>query len=126
MSQPASVFDSRINVHVDFSRGDVRRFDRLASRLFRAFLSALFRLFLNRDSRDDRVLILRSWLNIQCGATGALLCYLLSATLGPAVLLSSPKWTHRLDRWKEKINAQGDNLISYLIVLRWVGRSLLV
>ena len=52
-----------------------------------------------------------------CVASGATLCYLISAALGPA-LLTLPKWKARLDRWAEKIQAQKDNLISFLIVLR--------
>ena len=52
-----------------------------------------------------------------CVATGASLCYLLSASLGPA-LLTLPKWKARLDKWADKIHAQKDNLISFLIVLR--------
>jgi uncharacterized membrane protein YdjX (TVP38/TMEM64 family) len=52
-----------------------------------------------------------------CVATGATLCYLISAALGPA-LLTLPKWKARLDKWAEKIQAQKENLISFLIVLR--------
>lgn len=52
-----------------------------------------------------------------CVASGATLCYLISAALGPA-MLTMPKWKARADVWAEKINAQRDNLISYLIVLR--------
>lgn len=52
-----------------------------------------------------------------CVATGATLCYLISAALGPA-LLTLPKWKARLDKWAEKIEAQKENIISFLIVLR--------
>lgn len=52
-----------------------------------------------------------------CVATGATLCYLISAALGPA-LLTIPKWKSKLDKWSEKIQAQKDNIISFLIVLR--------
>lgn len=52
-----------------------------------------------------------------CVATGATLCYCISSALGPA-LLTLPKWKARLDVWASKLNAQKDNLISFLIVLR--------
>lgn len=52
-----------------------------------------------------------------CVATGATLCYAISAALGPAILIL-PKWKARLEVWSEKISAQKDNLISFLIVLR--------
>lgn len=52
-----------------------------------------------------------------CVATGATLCYAISAALGPAILIL-PKWKARLEVWAEKIRAQKDNLISFLIVLR--------
>ncbi|KAG2145249.1 hypothetical protein DEU56DRAFT_789647 [Suillus clintonianus] len=52
-----------------------------------------------------------------CVATGATLCYLISAAFGPA-LLTVPKWKARLDKWSDKIRAQKDNIISFLIVLR--------
>ncbi|CAE6508290.1 unnamed protein product [Rhizoctonia solani] len=52
-----------------------------------------------------------------CVATGATLCYLISAALGPA-LLAVPSWRARLDAWSEKIDSQRDNLMSYLIVIR--------
>jgi uncharacterized membrane protein YdjX (TVP38/TMEM64 family) len=52
-----------------------------------------------------------------CVASGATLCYLISAALGPA-LLTLPKWKARLDKWADKIQTQRDNLISFLIVLR--------
>ncbi|KAI0703824.1 hypothetical protein BC835DRAFT_1262421 [Cytidiella melzeri] len=52
-----------------------------------------------------------------CVATGATLCYAISAALGPAILVI-PKWKARLEVWSEKIRAQKDNLISFLIVLR--------
>lgn len=52
-----------------------------------------------------------------CVATGATLCYLISAAFGPA-LLTVPKWQARLDTWSEKLRQQKDNIISFLIVLR--------
>ncbi|CAE6437108.1 unnamed protein product [Rhizoctonia solani] len=52
-----------------------------------------------------------------CVATGATLCYLISAALGPA-LLAVPSWRARLDAWSEKIESQRENLMSYLIVIR--------
>lgn len=52
-----------------------------------------------------------------CVATGATFCYFVSAALGPA-LLTMPKWKARFDVWSEKISAQRENIISYLIVLR--------
>jgi uncharacterized membrane protein YdjX (TVP38/TMEM64 family) len=52
-----------------------------------------------------------------CVASGATLCYLISAALGPA-LLTLPKWKARLEKWAQKIEAQKENLISFLIVLR--------
>ena len=52
-----------------------------------------------------------------CVATGATLCYLISAALGPA-LLTLPKWKAKLDVWSQKIEAQKENIISFLIVLR--------
>lgn len=52
-------------------------------------------------------------------ATGATLCYLISAALAPA-LLSLPKWKARLDRWAERVEDQRANLISFLVVLRYV------
>lgn len=52
-----------------------------------------------------------------CVATGATLCYLISAALGPA-LLTLPKWKSKLDKWSEKIQTQKENIISFLIVLR--------
>lgn len=52
-----------------------------------------------------------------CVATGATLCYLISAALGPA-LLTLPKWKARLDNWAVKIQANKENMISFLIVLR--------
>ena len=53
-----------------------------------------------------------------CIATGATLCYLISALLGPALLLASQKWRDRMDLWKARIDAQGGNMISYLMILR--------
>jgi hypothetical protein len=55
---------------------------------------------------------------VQCVASGASLCYGLSALFGPALLLASAKWRNRLAVWKDRIQAQRSNLISYLIVLR--------
>lgn len=52
-----------------------------------------------------------------CVATGATLCYLISAALGPA-LLTLPKWKAKLDKWADKIQAQRENIISFLIILR--------
>ncbi|OBZ72671.1 Transmembrane protein 41B [Grifola frondosa] len=52
-----------------------------------------------------------------CVATGATLCYLISAALGPA-LLTMPKWKARLEVWSTKISAHKDDIISFLIVLR--------
>ena len=52
-----------------------------------------------------------------CVATGATLCYLISAALGPA-LLTLPKWKARLDKWAAKIRDNKENMISFLIVLR--------
>ncbi|GLB40611.1 putative SNARE associated Golgi protein [Lyophyllum shimeji] len=52
-----------------------------------------------------------------CVATGASLCYLISAALGPA-LLTLPKWKALLDKWATKIQANKENMISFLIVLR--------
>ncbi|KAG6820312.1 hypothetical protein H0H93_002399 [Arthromyces matolae] len=52
-----------------------------------------------------------------CVATGATLCYLISAALGPA-LLTLPKWKAVLDKWASKIQANKENMISFLIVLR--------
>jgi len=52
-----------------------------------------------------------------CVATGATLCYLISAALGPA-LLAFPRWTSRLSQWSDKIRAHKANIISFLIILR--------
>ncbi|PFH46807.1 hypothetical protein AMATHDRAFT_50768 [Amanita thiersii Skay4041] len=52
-----------------------------------------------------------------CVATGASLCYLISAALGPA-LLTLPKWKSLMDKWGRKIQANKENMISFLIVLR--------
>jgi len=52
-----------------------------------------------------------------CVATGASLCYLLSAALGPAIL-TLPKWKDRLEKWSDKVQAQRENIVSFLIVLR--------
>ncbi|GEM12722.1 SNARE associated Golgi protein, partial [Rhodotorula toruloides] len=53
-----------------------------------------------------------------CVATGALLCYLLSASLGPAVLANSQVWQARVEAWQERVRGHEKNLVSYLIVLR--------
>lgn len=52
-----------------------------------------------------------------CVATGASLCYLISAALGPA-LLTLPKWKTLMDKWAHKIQDNKENVISYLIVVR--------
>ena len=52
-----------------------------------------------------------------CVASGATLCYLISAALGPA-LLTLPKWKALMDKWAIKIKENKDNMISFLIVLR--------
>jgi uncharacterized membrane protein YdjX (TVP38/TMEM64 family) len=52
-----------------------------------------------------------------CVATGATLCYFISAALGPA-LLTFPSFQSRLELWSAKISAQRANLIPFLIVLR--------
>ncbi len=52
-----------------------------------------------------------------CVATGATLCYLISAALGPA-LLTVPRFKERLDKWATNIQANKENVISFLIVLR--------
>lgn len=52
-----------------------------------------------------------------CVATGATLCYAISAALGPA-LLTMPRWKAKFDVWAAKISDQKDNIISFLIVLR--------
>lgn len=53
-----------------------------------------------------------------CVASGALLAYLLSSFLGPAILLNSETWQRRLGAWSERVKAHEKDLISYLIVLR--------
>ncbi|GAA6061747.1 hypothetical protein JCM10212_000480 [Sporobolomyces blumeae] len=53
-----------------------------------------------------------------CVATGALLCYFISAALGPAVLLHSEVWQKRVDAWTERVQSHRENLVSYLIVIR--------
>lgn len=52
-----------------------------------------------------------------CVATGASLCYLLSAAFGPA-LLTLPKWRERLDRWSDRVESQRSNILSFMIILR--------
>ncbi|KAL0954761.1 hypothetical protein HGRIS_003712 [Hohenbuehelia grisea] len=52
-----------------------------------------------------------------CVASGATLCYLLSAALGPA-LLAMPRFKTRLDSLGSRIQANKENLLSFLIVLR--------
>lgn len=59
-----------------------------------------------------------------CVASGATLCYLISALLGPALLLASETWRDRLEQWRVRIRQQGGNMISYLIVLRYVAADL--
>lgn len=50
-------------------------------------------------------------------ATGATICYLISANLG-AVLVAMPKWKARVDAWGEVLAQHSDNMLSYLIVIR--------
>lgn len=50
-------------------------------------------------------------------ATGATICYLISANLG-AVLVAMPKWKARVDAWGEVLSQHNDNMLSYLIVIR--------
>jgi hypothetical protein len=50
-------------------------------------------------------------------ATGATICYLISAYLG-AVLVAMPKWKARVDAWGEVLAQHNDNMLSYLIVIR--------
>jgi uncharacterized membrane protein YdjX (TVP38/TMEM64 family) len=64
-------------------------------------------------------------------ATGATICYLISANLG-AVLVAMPKWKARVDAWGDVLAGYNDNMLSYLIVLRMmplpphnVGESIL-
>ncbi|KAF8440288.1 hypothetical protein L210DRAFT_3539182 [Boletus edulis BED1] len=52
-----------------------------------------------------------------CIATGATLCYFISAAFGPA-LLTVPRWKAHLDTWSEKLRQQRDNIVSFLIILR--------
>jgi uncharacterized membrane protein YdjX (TVP38/TMEM64 family) len=52
-----------------------------------------------------------------CVATGATLCYFISAALGPA-LLTIPAFQTRLELWSSKISAQRANIVPFLIVLR--------
>lgn len=52
-----------------------------------------------------------------CVATGATLCYAISAALGPA-LLTMPKWRTWMDKWSRKVERQRSNLLSFLIVIR--------
>ncbi|GAA5910861.1 hypothetical protein JCM6882_003448, partial [Rhodosporidiobolus microsporus] len=53
-----------------------------------------------------------------CVASGALLCYLMSAALGPAVLLHSETWRKRVEAWTDRIMQHKASLVSYLIILR--------
>ncbi|GAA5961177.1 hypothetical protein JCM10213_001413, partial [Rhodosporidiobolus nylandii] len=53
-----------------------------------------------------------------CVATGASFCYLMSALLGPAVLLHSEVWQRRVEAWSERVKEHRANLISYLVILR--------
>ncbi|TEB09753.1 hypothetical protein FA13DRAFT_1768724 [Coprinellus micaceus] len=58
------------------------------------------------------------YLSILGGAVwGATLCYLISAALGPA-LLTLPRWAALTNKWSDRIQANKDNMISFLIVLR--------
>lgn len=50
-------------------------------------------------------------------ATGATICYLISAYLGE-VLVALPKWKARVDSWKVKMKEHDDDMLSYLVVLR--------
>jgi len=50
-------------------------------------------------------------------ATGATLCYAISAALGPA-LLALPRWKAMLERWEDKLSGDRANLFSFLILLR--------
>ncbi|KAK0544528.1 hypothetical protein OC846_006042 [Tilletia horrida] len=50
-------------------------------------------------------------------ATGATICYLISQTMGEA-LVALPKWKARVDSWKERISAYNDNLFSYMVIIR--------
>ncbi|TFK18128.1 hypothetical protein FA15DRAFT_571351, partial [Coprinopsis marcescibilis] len=52
-----------------------------------------------------------------CVATGATLCYLISAALGPALFVI-PRWKALLEKWSDKIRDNKENMISFLIVLR--------
>jgi uncharacterized membrane protein YdjX (TVP38/TMEM64 family) len=52
-----------------------------------------------------------------CVATGATLCYLISAALGPA-LLTLPRWQSLTDKWSTKIENQKENILSFLIIIR--------
>eukprot|EP00918_Siedleckia_nematoides_P041020 GHVU01089044.1.p1 GENE.GHVU01089044.1~~GHVU01089044.1.p1 ORF type:complete len:368 (-),score=25.53 GHVU01089044.1:79-1128(-) len=52
-----------------------------------------------------------------CVASGATLCYLISAALGPA-LLTIPRIKKYLDSMGSKVHQNQENLISFLIVLR--------
>ena len=62
-----------------------------------------------------------------CIATGATMCYLISALLGPALLLANTTWKDRLEVWRDRVRSQGSNMISYLILLRYVrARCLLL
>lgn len=51
-------------------------------------------------------------------ATGATICYAISAALGPALLMNSESWRAKVEAWTDRIASHGDNLIPYLIVLR--------
>ncbi|KAE8259780.1 hypothetical protein A4X13_0g787 [Tilletia indica] len=50
-------------------------------------------------------------------ATGATICYLISQTMGEA-LVAVPKWKARVDSWKARLAEYNDNLLSYLIIIR--------
>lgn len=49
---------------------------------------------------------------------------MMSAALGPAVLLHSQTWQNRVDQWTARVMEHKSNLVSYLIVLRCVLPSL--
>lgn len=59
------------------------------------------------------------WVEIQCVASGATLCYLLSACFGPA-LMAVPKFKAKIDSVAQRMDQPGhrENLIPYMIVLR--------
>ncbi|KIY69068.1 hypothetical protein CYLTODRAFT_373470 [Cylindrobasidium torrendii FP15055 ss-10] len=52
-----------------------------------------------------------------CVASGATLCYLISAALGPA-LLTIPKFRDRFAKWSDTISSHKADMLSFLIVIR--------